>query len=87
MFLQNSEVILPLSEDLLFVWEPTDLVMSWHAPHPAKRGEKTLVKNLLWWVKKFLFQREVVLCDGLIFGGDTWNFWRNLKIVSLQYIK
>ena len=32
--------MLSLSEGLLFVWEPVDLVMSWHVPHlPKWSGE------------------------------------------------
>ena len=62
--------MLSLSEGLLFVWETDlspDLVMSGQASTFQNRGEKILVKDLLWWVRKFWFQRKVVLWGGLIF--------------------
>ena len=40
--------MLSLSEDFLFVWEPTYLVMSWHAPSLPKwkgGGEKNFSKK------------------------------------------
>ena len=43
--------MLSLSKGLLFVWEPTDLVMSWHVPDLPKwfglEARKILVKNLM----------------------------------------
>ena len=62
--------MLSRSEDLLFVWGPAELVLSLHV-HPVfeNGGRKILVKNLLWWVRKFRFQRGVVLQGGTIFKG------------------
>ena len=43
--------MLLLSEDLLFIWEPVNLLMSWHVPHfpewLAGGVRKSLVKNLV----------------------------------------
>ena len=54
--------MLSRSEDLLFVWGPAELVLSLHVqPVFENGGRKILVENLLWWVRKFRFQRGVVL--------------------------
>ena len=45
--------MLLLPENLLFVWEPIDLVMSWHASLLPKKGMENCSKNLLWWVRRF----------------------------------
>ena len=37
--------MLSLSEDLLFVWEPVDLIMSWHAPCLLKGERKNFNKK------------------------------------------
>ena len=37
--------MLSLSEDLLFVWEAADLIMSWHAPRLPKWDEKNFSKK------------------------------------------
>ena len=43
--------MLSFSEDLLFSWEPSDLVMSWHEPDLQKwfgvGARKILLKNLV----------------------------------------
>ena len=56
--------MLSLPEGLLFVWEPADLVMSWHvADHPKWLGvgaKKILIKNLVVG-QKILILKEVLL--------------------------
>ena len=58
--------MMSLSEGLSFVWEPVDLVMSWHVPYlPKWLGggvRKTLVKNLV------VAQKVLILKKGLYYG-------------------
>ena len=44
-----------MSEDLLFAWEPADLVMSWHASRFPKwgGGEKNFSKESSRGLRKF----------------------------------
>ena len=60
--------MLSLSEDLLFVWEPTDLVTSWHAHRLAKWGEKSFSKKSVVVDQKILVSKRCCIRSGLIFG-------------------
>ena len=63
----ESAVMLSLSEGLSFVWEPADLLMSWHGFHLPKwsqRGvRKILVKNLV------VGQKILIIKKGLYYGA------------------
>ena len=57
--------MLSLSEDLLFVWEPTNLLMSWHVPDLPKWLEvgarKILVKNPVVGQKSLTLKRGCIV--------------------------
>ena len=57
--------MLSLSEGLLFVWEPADLLMSWHVSHlPKWLGEsarKIFVKNLVVAQKILIIKRGCIM--------------------------
>ena len=64
--------MLSLSEYLLFVWEPADLVMSWHAPHFLRWGEENFSKRSL-----VMDQKILILKRGCIMG---WvNFLKGVR--------
>ena len=52
--------MLSFFEDLLFVWEPADLGMSWHAPYPPKwaEGEKNFSKKFVAAGLKILISKK-----------------------------
>ena len=73
--------MLLLSEDLLFIWEPVNLLMSWHVPHfpewLAGGARKSLVKNLVVGPKILILKRSCIMervnfLKGLqgVFGGS-----------------
>ena len=67
---------------MLFVWEPADLVMSWHEPYLLKcGGEKNFSKKSCDGLKKFDFKEGLYYGAGTFFEERTENFWRKYKIV------
>ena len=55
--------MLSLSEGLLFVWEPADLVISWHVPQKWSGGgtRKILVKNIVMGQKILILTRGCIM--------------------------
>ena len=51
--------MLSLSEDLLFVWEPVDFIMSWHAPCLLK-GESLNKKSIAKGQKILVLERGCI---------------------------
>ena len=73
--------MLSFSEDLLFVWEPADLIMSWHAPRLPKWDEKNFSKKTVALGQNILIS-ESVLCGRLIF----WRWYRDRKLHDCSII-
>ena len=80
--------MLPLSEDLLFVWEPAYLVMSWHAPCLPKwkwvgggGGERKIsVKNLVVGQKILISKKGSVMGQVNFLKGVQAIFGENRKL-------
>ena len=73
--------MLLLSEDLLFVWEPADLVMFWHAPHFPKWGEKNFSKKTVVVDQKILILKRACIIGWVNFlKGVQGIFKENRKL-------
>ena len=66
--------MLSLSEDLLLVWEPADLVISCHAPRLPKWGEKNF--SNCGGSENFDFTEGLYYRMRSFFKGGTENFQR-----------
>ena len=70
-----------LYKGFLFVWEAADSVMSWHAPHFPKLGEKNFSKKSV-----VVDQKILILKRGCIMGwvnflkGVQGSFIENRKL-------
>ena len=73
--------MLSLSEDILFVWEPADLVMSWHAPQFPKWEEKNYSKKpVLVSQKTLISKRGCVMGLANFFKGQDEIYKANRKL-------
>ena len=70
--------MLSLPEDILFVWELADLVMSWHAHHNGRR--KIIVKNVLMSQKTLISKRGCVMGLVNFFKGQEGIYKANRKL-------
>ena len=68
----------------LFVWEPADLLMSWHVSHLQKwsgeEARKILVKNLVVGQKTLIIKRGCIMEWINFLKGLQGFFWRKQKI-------
>ena len=72
MILQNSGAMLSCFEDLLFVWEPADLAMSWHLHSIIlKTGEKNFSKKSVVAGQKIFYLKE----------GKTVDFLKGVQVI------
>ena len=66
--------MLSLSEDLLFVWEPAYLVMSWHVPRLPKLG----VRGWGWRARKILVKNS---------GSENFDFKEGCIMGRVKFLK
>ena len=79
--------MLPLSEDLLFVWEPADLVMSWHAPRlPKREGENNFSLKSCDESENFDFKEGLYYGAGYFFEGVQGFYGENRKLHNCSII-